>query len=472
MGTNNGGKIMVRYFILLVGVFCILSSCRNDMTEQEAALKKLQALSDMGYNVTELSYRLNCSKEDVVKILQGEESVDSYLTQSIDSVYELNENEDIIPVNKLGKSASECLWNIYTKAQNLPLTSQYIDVGVSAVGNALTKRKSLEYDDSIKVLVAYINNMNNLDTIPTHINIASYYYNNNEGIENIKIPRDYSSWYKGVSSEQLIKLSYFIWQAEQFELKANENLEKSINNRITNYVANSVTDFADKDIDSYWNSLRCLFKNDKEVKDFYHEKFKERFNQAHLQHDIREEIASYCVAINCSRVLAVNEVLGYDENVDNLSIAQKIVLKKAISRMEGIQVALNQKKAELGNETMVNIALFIPLVVSQPEISVLGSGAHALNSASVLVKSWSVFSSTSTGMLAYIGFDSLYGKVYKAITGDELDSKVAIEKVQKKMTEELNFKMKQQVNQKNGYKYLLDQNTKSYYNNLRKDLGL
>ena len=41
MGTNNGGKIMVRYFILLVGVFCILSSCRNDMTEQEAALKKL-----------------------------------------------------------------------------------------------------------------------------------------------------------------------------------------------------------------------------------------------------------------------------------------------------------------------------------------------------------------------------------------------------------------------------------------------
>ena len=69
MGTNNGGKIMVRYFILLVGVFCILSRCRNDMTEQEAALKKLQALSDMGYNVTELSYRLNCSKEDVVKIL-------------------------------------------------------------------------------------------------------------------------------------------------------------------------------------------------------------------------------------------------------------------------------------------------------------------------------------------------------------------------------------------------------------------
>ena len=40
------------------------------------------------------------------------------------------------------------------------------------------------------------------------------------------------------------------------------------------------------------------------------------------------------------------------------------------------------------------------------------------------------------------------------------------------MTEELNFKMKQQINQKNGYKYSLDQNTKSYYNNLRKDLGL
>lgn len=467
MGTNNGGKIMNRLLSFFMCLLLVLSGCSADKTEEEIALNKLQTLSDEGYNVMELSLRLNCPTEDVVSILQGKEKIDPTLFQQIDSVYSLNDDEKIIPVNKLGKSATECLWQIYTKAQNLPLTAQYTNVGVSSVGNALTRRRTLGYNDSIKVLVAYINNVNELDTIPTHINIASYYYNDNEGIKNIKVPRDYSLLYKDATEEQLVKLSFFIWQAEQFELKANANLEKSINGKISNYVTSSIANFANEDIDSYWNSVKCLFKDSAEIRNFYYKKLKKRFNERQLQSSIQEEIASYCVSINCSRILAVNEVLGYDENVNNLSIAQKEVLKKTMSRMEGLQIALNLKKAELGRESLVNGIVLLPIIV-QPEV-----GA-SIKGASSIAKSLSIVFTKNlcTDILAYIGFESIYGQLYKVCTGKELDSKTAIRKVQKNMEKELNYKLNNQVNKVNGYKYLLDQNTKLYYSNLRKDLGL
>lgn len=303
-----------------------------------------------------------------------------------------------------------------------------------------------------------VNNINDLDTIPTHINVTPYYYNYNEGIGNIKVPRDYSLLYKNASDEQLLKLSYFIWQAEQFELKANAYLAKSINERITKYVSNSVSDFVNKDVDSYWNMIRCKLKDGKEKKQFYSDKFKERFNEKQLQADVREEIASYCVSINCSRILAVNEVLGYDENVNNLDIVQKVVLKKAISRMEGMQAALKQKSHEAGREAL---ALSIPLalvVVAQPQSAPLLSLANATNFVE--------------GGLAYAGYEQVFGDFYKAIVGEELDSEKAMEKMQKTMQKELTGKLIKQVNRKGAYKQMLDQNTKLYYSNLRKDLGL
>lgn len=313
---------MKRIFVLVIGCLLLFVNCSENTSSQSKALEQLNNLYKEGYNVSELALRLRCTEKDVVDILQLKEEIDIPLCEAIDSIYKLNEDENIIPIYKLGESASECLWKLYTKAQNLPLTSQYTNVGVSAVGNALTKRRALNYEDSIKVLVAYINDMNELDTIPTHIDITPYYYNNNEGIGNIKIPRDYSLLYSGISDEQKLRLSYYIWQAEQFELKANANLEKSINSRITNYVSNSIAEFVNDDVDSYWNTLICCLKNDTEEKKFYYSKFKNRFDEKQLQANIREEIESYCVSINCSRILAVNEVLGYNENENNLSIAQ------------------------------------------------------------------------------------------------------------------------------------------------------
>lgn len=436
------------------------------MSSQDVALGQLNDLYKEGYNVNELALRLGCTEKNVVDILQMKENIDDPLCWAIDSIYKLDKDEDIMPVNKIGKSASECLWQIYTKAKNLPLTAQYINVGVSSVGNALTRRRALNYEDSIKVLVAYINDVNELDTIPTHIDITPYFYNNNEGIGNIKIPRDYTLMYKGFSDEQKLRLSYYIWQAEQFELKANANLEKSINERITNHVSNSIADFANDDIDSYWNTVKCLFKDSIETKKFYYDKFKKRLDERQLQTDIREEIANYCVSINCSRILAVNEVLGYNENVDNLSIAQKVVLNRIMARMEGLQTALNNKKAELGSETIVNGATMLPLIL----IPVGGTTAAGTKiSATALAKS---LPAMGESMLAYIGFESLYKKFYETLTGEELDSSKAIKKLQKSMNKELNMQLKKQVNSHGNYKQMLDQNTKQYYLNIRKDLEL
>ena len=457
---------MKKIFVLIIGCLLLFANCSEKMSSQDVALSQLNDLYKEGYNVNELALRLGCTEKNVVDILQMKENIDDPLCWAIDSIYKLDKDEEIMPVNKIGKSASECLWQIYTKAQNLPLTAQYTNVGVSSVGNALTRRKALNYEDSIKVLVAYINDVNELDTIPTHIDVTPYFYNNNEGIGNIKIPQDYTLMYKGFSDEQKLRLSYYIWQAEQFELKANANLEKSINDRITNRVTNSIADFANDDVDSYWNTMKCLFKDDIETKKFYCDKFKKRLDEKQLQTEIREEIANYCVSINCSRILAVNEVLGYNENVDNLSIAQKVALTRIMTRMEGLQTALNNKRAELGKETLVNGAMILPLVLAPAT----GSAAVGTKlSATALAKS---LPAMGESMLAYIGFDSLYKNLYEALTGDELDSSKAIKKLQKSMDNELNLQLKKQVNAHGSYKLMLDQNTKQYYDNLRKDLGL
>lgn len=470
MGANHGGQTMKKNFVLIIGCLLLLTNCSENIPTQDVALDQLNNLYKEGYNVNELALRLGCTVQNVVDILQMKESIDDPLCLAIDSIYKLDKDEDIMPVNKIGKSACECLWQIYTKAQNLPLTAQYTNVGVSSVGNALTRRKALNYEDSIKVLVAYINDVNELDTIPTHIDITPYFYNNNEGIGNIKIPRDYTLMYKGFPDEQKLRLSYYIWQAEQFELKANANLEKSINNRITNRVSNSVADFVNDDVDSYVNTAKCFFKDDIETNKFYYDKFKKRLDEKQLRADIREEIVNFCVSINCSRILAVNEVLGYNENVDNLSIAQKMALNRTMTRMEGLQTALNNKKAEFGNETLVNGAMLLPLILN-PET---GTGAAVAVggtrlSATALAKS---LPALGKSLFAYIGFDSLYKNLYKALTGDELDSSKAIKKLQKSMDKELNMQLKKQVNAHGSYKLMLDQNTKQYYNNIRKDLGL
>ena len=122
--------------------------------------------------------------------------------------------------------------------------------------------------------------------------------------------------------------------------------------------------------------------------------------------------------------------------------------------MEGMQAALKQKNIEAGRE---GLALSL-VVVAQPQSVPLLS----LASAAIFVE----------GGLAYAGYEQVFGEIYKAVVGEELDSEKAMEKMQKSMRKELTGKLTKQVDRKGGYKQMLDQNTKLYYSNLRKDLGL
>lgn len=468
---------MNRYGMFIASAV-LLASCGGAEPDAASSLQQLQQLYSDGYNVTELSYRLGVGEDDIVGYLQEKTPVDASLFAAIDSVHSLHADGKIIPVNKVGKSASECLWQLYTKAQNLPLTSQYVNIGVSEVGNALVKRRPLDFKDSIRVLVSYIDDVNGLTTVPTHLDVSPYFYNYNEGIGNIKVPRDYHAQYSGLTSEQMLKLSYFVWQAEQFELKANAELEKAINAKMINYVNDGVTQFAEDDVDSYWNRALCMFKNKEEEMAFYKSKYNERFDVRSLQRDLQEDTRAFCISINCSRILAVNEVLGYNENVDNLSIAQKMVLRNTIQRMEGVQKALNQKDAEFGQGALALIGAAGAVYVTggAAALATTGGGAVAAGGgAAASTTAWTtLIASNIEGMLAYVGLDKVYADLYEKITGDEYDPDKAVEEVKKNLSKgikrSLDTQMKKQGN--NNYKKLLDDNTRQYYNQLRHDLGL
>lgn len=460
------GKALV--CVCALGLF--FSSCGENAQDEATSRSQLQKLYVAGYNVTELSYRLGTDEASIVGYLQGKDAIDESLSATIDSVYALHDCGRIMPVNKVEKSASDCLWHLYTKAQNLPLTSQYVNVGVSEVGNAINGSRPLGYEDSIRVLVAFIDDVNGLTSAPTHINVTPYYYNYNEGIGNIKISHNYAIQDSALTSEQRLKISYFIWQAEQLELKANAALEKSIEQNTLSFANSAIGEFVYDDIDSYWNSLRCLFKDDKEAEEFYRQKFDERFDVAQLQDAVQEEIYSYCVAINCSRILAVNEVLGYDENVNNLDIAQKTRLRKMIARMEGMQRAVEQVNAAGAKDAILTAAVAGVAFVTGGAAAPAAAGAAATTTSTL----GSYIVTVASDWLAYIGMDKVYADLYKYVTGSELDSAEALEQLQKNLMGEMQSSMDEQKAEQgaNYYKTLLDDNTRKYYQQLREDLGL
>ena len=91
---------MKRFFVFVMGCLLLFVNCSEE---------QLNNLYKEGYNVRELALRIGCTEKDVVDILQLKEEIDNPLCEAIDSIYKLNEDENIIPIYKLGKSASECL---------------------------------------------------------------------------------------------------------------------------------------------------------------------------------------------------------------------------------------------------------------------------------------------------------------------------------------------------------------------------
>lgn len=445
MGTNNRRKIIALGISLLCLLFLVSCSKDKKLT-QEQIQKELKELVNKGYTTKELALRTYYTEEELVACLHGEEMKDNYF-DAINRIYEHDRKERMIPVHKVGKTATECLRSVYNKSHGaLPILSQYLNVNVASVANALTGKKMLNYEDSLRVLIAYINMSNQLDTIPVKLNIAPYYYNNNEGIENIHIPQQ-SVFLKSQSTDIDNKQAYYVWQAEQFELEANKKLEQSINYKIKEFADKLARDFIEDDIENLIGELITVFKDDAETKEYYIEKFKKRFDLSGLSANIKDEIISYCVSINCSRILTINEILGYNQLTNNLSVAQK-------TQLDSFAVSMEKVNALIGNRQIDHAKTLTSAAVSL--LTTTGGG-------------W--FSVASLPLNVTLGKE-MADLIDKQIRGEEsIDVDKQIQEFQELIYLQIKDGIETQL-QHDNYKIALDQDTRDYYRKVKLHLNL
>lgn len=454
----------MRKYIYLILIFAVFTGCskRNKTYTEDKIRNELTELYEDGYSMKELSLRTNYQESELVDFIHGESMSNKYFNE-IDKIYRLDKKDDIIPIVRVKKSASNCLWEIYTKAQNLPILSQYTNVGVSSVANSLTIHKSLEKEDSLKILISYVNMNYKLDTIPLHINVRPYYHYNNEGISNLNLPAKYSR--KELSSEAMARVSYYLWSAEELEKEANSKLELAINNKIKNFSQKSANDFMEKDFHGKWNRFKCWFKSDKSTEEFFKKKFIDHFNVNQLSSNLREEILSYCISINCSRILAINEVLNYDKMVDNLNIAQKVNLQKFMVNMENINKTIHNENLYNAKETIKDAGDVAIISLSAPVVTI--SGGTSLPLSAIAMQGFNAVINTSmVNDITDYGFNRLMGK--------NADVKTQINDFSNYIYGQIRNRISSQLKRqgRDYYKTALDKNTTDYYNQIRRDLNI
>ena len=238
-----------------------------------------------------------------------------------------------------------------------------------------------------------------------------------------------------------------------FERDANKNLESSINKKIEQYTFDLAKEFIEEDMDSWTNTVLGFFKDDQELQKFYRDKFKSSIDTKELESELRDEIMAYCISVNCSRALAINEILGYNELVDNLTIAQKVQLDNFMIEMDSLNGLIRDQRIGVVKETVVSgLSLGVDLLVTKftGSLGLISSG------------------------LVYAGLEKTFDDSYEMIAGNKLNVEEKIEKLQKSIFQQLEKNIKQQIqkDRKSYYKNALDQNVKQYYSNLKTNLNL
>ena len=271
-------------------------------------------------------------------------------------MYELNKEEKIIPIYKAKISAYDGIWQVYTKAQNLPRVSLYTGIGVTKAANALMKRKSLSEEDSIKALIGYINMKYALEDMPPSID---KYFTKTSSLKDIIVPQSFTRNYP---DNIKLKTEYYIWQNEQFELKANENLKKSIETKVDSHIRKSIDQFITKDLNSIINTGRTFFKDSLDTDSFYRRKLNQRLCLDSLDKSIQNEIITYCISVNCSRAILIEEVLNYQDFSKSLSIEDKKIMSNYITNIEGLAMIIQKQKENLGVDAAI-IAITTPLTI-------------------------------------------------------------------------------------------------------------
>ena len=162
---------IVSFCLIIVTSILIFSSCNGGEEGVNEVNITLKELIDVGYSVQELSLRTEYTEDELIDAYLYDDNTlsDSSKNAKILMIKDLNQEKKIIPINKLNISAYDGLWQVYTKAQNLPRVSLYTGIGVSKVACALMKRKPLVGHDSIRAMVGYVNMMYDLADMPPSI---------------------------------------------------------------------------------------------------------------------------------------------------------------------------------------------------------------------------------------------------------------------------------------------------------------
>lgn len=452
MGTIN--KIIIynmkyHHFILL-GLTILITSCNNSKNDYSVNCD-LKELVDVGYSIKELSMRTDYSEHELIEAYQKNEDIltDSIKNDKLHFLSELNREEKVIPVNKTNISAYDAIWQVYTNAQNLPRVSLYTGIGVTKVANALMKRKTLNEDDSIKALIGYVNMKYGLEDMPPSID---KYFTKTSIIKDIVVPQSFTPNY---SDDVKLKIEYYIWQNEQFELKANENLRKSIENRIDSHIEKSIDDFIVDDLNSLINTSLNLFKDSLETDKFYREKLNKRLSFDSLDKSIQDEIITYCISVNCSRAMLIGEILNYQDFSKRLSANNKKIMSDYVSNLEGLTMIMQKKKENLGIDAAI-FAVTIP-------ITIFTAGAINPSNTFMSIQALKIF---ILEMFEYEGIDRTFKTLFN-YNSSESEIERTTQEMKEYLKDELNGHISKSLNSKNNCFDALNQNTTEYYNDVR-----
>ena len=435
-------------------IYCItallLWSCNNSESNYSADYC-LKELVDVGYSIKELSIRTDYSEQELIEAYHKNENIllDSTKNEKLFLLSELNKEEKIIPINKTTISAYDALWQVYTKAQNLPRLSLYTGIGVTKVASVLMGKKLLNVEDSIKTLISYVNMKYEIEDMPPSID---KYYKKASKLEDITVPQNFAPHY---SDDVKLKIEYYIWQNEQFELRANENLKNSIENKLNLHVKNAINEFIADDLNSIINTGINFFKDSLETDKYYREKLNKRLDLANLDKDIQDEIIAYCISINCSRAILIGEVLNYQDFSKTLSVQEKAIISNYIANIEGLTMILQKKKENLGIDAAI-YAVSIPIMaytsgVINPPITQMSAQA---------------FKVFILEMLEYEGIDRTFKSLFNYDSSENEIEKATIE-LQNELKEELSKHISKSLKSNDNYFNSLNQNTSDYYNDVR-----
>ena len=350
----------------------LLMACGETPVTSELIGPRLKELVEAGYTLEELSLRTGYSTEQLHEAyLQDQEVLrDSVANAQLLQIAAWNAEERIIPIRKVDLTAESALWEIQHQATNVAQIAWYTGIGIYEVKRTLSNRIPLSPADSLKAMLAYVNFRYGLKEIPTSF---EHYFNPQTSLDNVTVAVNFEPQ---VTDEVKRKIDYYLYLARQWELKANKRLKDSIKKKTEQHLRKAIDDFFSDEISGPFNtsvnSLQSLWTDSAEIAQKFNRKLEEHLALEDLSQNINDEMLNYCISVNCSRILVVNEVLQCPRTSQLIPPAQRLELHRSLQEMETLNELLRTQGINVSADVL-STGSFITLVQQSPRLLALAS---------------------------------------------------------------------------------------------------